>query len=152
MRAVTAATAAAILEIDRKSFDNLMLRLGDVALSPGRQGVERRIPVALVEELLLCRELMIAFGASAREAFDLARQVLGSAGSAGSRAALPPPELAGPDFFTLGEYLSLGIQRARLREEVQRRIAIAVETVVRRPRGRPRSRMRSPATPQPSDA
>ena len=41
MRAVTSSTAAAILGIERKTFDNLVARLDDPELPRGRQGVER---------------------------------------------------------------------------------------------------------------
>ena len=47
MRAVTTATAATVLGIERRSLDNLLLQLGPLALPPGRQGLERRIPVSL---------------------------------------------------------------------------------------------------------
>ena len=133
MRAVTAATAAAILQVDQKTFDNLMLRVGPAAFPPGRQGVERRIPVALIEDLLLTRDLCASMGIPTREAFGLAQRLLGRAGA--STALNPETEFLGS--LHVGDYIQLGADVAELRRQVQARLEAAVETVVRRPRGRP---------------
>ena len=140
MRAVTAATAAAVLQMDRKSFDNLLLRLGPDAVPRGRQGVERRIPVALIEELMLAQDISGAIGAPARESFLLARQLLGRL-----------PHEGTPDISTefvgslqLGQFIQLGADLATLRAEMQRRYEVAIESVVRRPRGRPSRRTVDP--------
>lgn len=133
MRAVTSATAAAILRLDRKNFDNMMLRIGPEALPPGRQGVERRIPVALIEELLLARELSIALAVPMRDAFGLSRALWGRTRSGG----VPDLGAAFVGSLHLGDYIQLGADLARLREELQARLEHAVESVVRPPRGRP---------------
>jgi hypothetical protein len=133
LRAVTAATAAAILQVDRKAFDNLLLRIGEDALPRGRQGVERRIPVALIEDLLLARDLSAALSIPAREAFGIARRLLGRSPSGGE------PDL-GADFIgslPVGDFIHLGADISALRLELQARLEAAVEAVVRRPRGRP---------------
>lgn len=133
MRAVTSATAAAILQIDRKNFDNMMLRIGPDALPPGRQGVERRIPVSLIEELLLARELSAALAVPMKEAFGLSRQLWGRTQAGGV------PDLAATFVGSvhLGDYIHLGVDLTRLRAELQARLEHAVESVVRPPRGRP---------------
>lgn len=133
MRAVTSATAAAILQIDRKTLDNILLRLGPEAVPPGRQGVERRIPIGLLEDLILARDLAAGLGVPMREAFGIARQIL-------NRTADGAPDL-GAEFIgslPVGAYCQLGADLVRLREDLQQRVEEAVETVVRRPRGRPR--------------
>jgi hypothetical protein len=134
LRAVTAATAAAILELDQKSFDNLVLRLGSQALPPGRQGVERRIPVALLEDLMLTRDLHQALGIPSREAFAVARRLLGRSDDAVGNLT-PDAEFVGS--LQAGTFVHVGADVRALREHVQARLEAAVEIVVRRPRGRP---------------
>lgn len=141
MRAVTAATAAAILELDQKTFDNLLLRIGDAALPPGRQGVERRIPVALLEDLMLTRDVSQSLGVPTRQAFAVARRLLGRTDGLVPGVA-PEAEFVGS--MRAGTFVQLGADLQALREHVQDRFEAAVETVVRRPRGRP---ARSSANP-----
>ncbi|HRQ76976.1 MAG TPA: hypothetical protein PLY94_00125 [Gemmatimonadaceae bacterium] len=133
MRAVTAATAAAILELDQKTFDNLLLRLGSAALPSGRQGVERRIPVTLLEDLMLTRDLHQALGIPTREAFAVARRLMGRSDQSGNVA--PEAEFVGS--LQAGAFVQIGADLRALRDHVQARLEAAVEIVVRRPRGRP---------------
>lgn len=132
MRAVTAATAAAILQVDRKSFDNMLLRIGPDALPRGRQGVERRIPVPLIEDLLLARDLSAALSIPVKEAFGMARQLLGRTPDGDLRQRA---EFVGS--LHVGDFIQLGADLTKLREELQWRIETAVESVVRPVRGRP---------------
>ncbi len=134
MRAVTAATAADILELGQKSFDNLLLRIGPDAIAPGRQGMERRIPVALIEDLLLTRELSSGLAIPTRDAFQLARRLLGRSPGTGR----PDLRVAFVGSLHIGEFIQLGTDVTALRHHVQARLEGAVETVVRRRRGRPR--------------
>lgn len=134
MRAVTGATAAAILELDQKTFDNLLLRLGELALPPGRQGVERRIPVALLEELLLTRDLHQALGIPTRDAFLVSRRLLGRQ-EAHRADVSPAADFVGS--LHAGAFVHVGADLQQLRDHLNQRLAAAVETVVRRPRGRP---------------
>jgi len=133
LRAVTAGTAAEILRLEQKAFDNLLLRLGADAIAPGRQGVERRIPVLLIEDLLLAREISAELAVPTREAFQLARRLLGRSPMSGR------PDLSAGfvGSLHLGDFIQLGADVATLREQVQARLEAAVETVVRRRRGRP---------------
>ena len=121
------------MRLDQKTFDNLLLRIGSEAVSPGRQGVERRIPVVLIEELLLARDLSAALAIPTRDAFAVARRLLGRSESSGE------VELGGGFHGSLhvGEFIQLGADLAELRATLQARLESAVETVVRRPRGRP---------------
>ena len=134
MRAVTTTTAADVLQVSRKSLDNLLGRIGSIGVGPGKQGVERRISVALLEELALTVELSRRAGIPAREAFALARALLGRA-----RADLSHPSLS-PDFIgsvALGPFVQLGADVRALREDLQTKLEAAIESVVRRRRGRP---------------
>jgi hypothetical protein len=127
LRAVTTATAAAVLAVDRKSLGNLLARLDPGVLPAGRQGVARRIPVALLEELALAAELATRLAVPAREAFDLAQRVLGRNTS--------------PDFIgsvAIGEFLQLGVDLRGFRAELHARLALEIESQVRPRRGRPR--------------
>lgn len=145
MRAVTTATAAAVLQMDRKSFDNFLLRIGSEAVPAGRQGVERRIALGLLEELLLAKELNGTLGVPAREAFAVARRLLGRT-SDGAEMSM------GGDFvgsLRIGTFVQLGADLSSLRAELQQRYETAVETVVRPQRGRPPRRSVGQA---PSDA
>lgn len=140
MRAVTAATAAEVLQMDRKAFDNMLLRIGSAALPRGRQGVERRIPVALIEELMLTADLSRSAGVPVREAYVISQRLLGNA---------PDSHLGGyVGSVPLGEFVQLGADIQRLREDLRERLEVAIESVVRRPRGRPRVRpgLRTPAS------
>lgn len=133
MRAVTGATAAEILGLEQKAFDNLLLRIGPDAITPGRQGVERRIPVGLIEDLLLTRELSAGLGIPTKEAFQLARRLLGRSPGTG----MPDLRAAFVGSLHIGEFIQIGTDIAALRQRVQARLEAAVETVVRRRRGRP---------------
>ncbi len=132
MRAITTATAAVALGMERKALDNLLLQLGPLALPTGRQGVERRIPVALLETLAMTTDLVNATGMRIREAFELSSTLIASADRSAS-----PDEVGAA---TLGPYLRLEAELGSLRRELTQRLELAIETVVRRPRGRPRRR------------
>ena len=118
MRAVTTATAAAVLGIERKALDNILSRLGEDVIPKGRQGVERRIPVALLGELLLTAEIAHRLGGSVREAYALAQQL--TRGES-----------------TLGSFVRVSADTTSVRTEIDHRLEVAIESVVRRPRGRP---------------
>lgn len=144
MRAVTSATAAAVLAIDSKSLGNLIARIGSEALPPGRQGVARRIPVAFLELLALSTELSDRLSLSASEAFALARRLLSGGGEhppepiagAPERTASPSADFVGS--VTLGDFLYLGVDLQRFRAELHARLTQAIESHVRPRRGRPR--------------
>lgn len=128
MRAVTTATAATVLGIERRSLDNLLLQLGPLALPPGRQGLERRIPVSLLDTLALTTALVDRTGMRIRDAFGLASGLI-------SPLAHPAP---GTTAITIGPFLRLEADVQSLKQEIAERLELAIETVVRRPRGRPR--------------
>jgi hypothetical protein len=123
--------------MDRKSFDNFLLRIGSDAIPAGRQGVERRIALALLEELLLAKELNGTLGVPAKEAYHTSCRLLGRPAAA-TRAG-DPDEFVGS--LRIGTFVQLGADLSTLRAELQRRYETAVETVVRPQRGRPPKRM-----------
>ncbi len=110
----------------------MLLRIGPEALPRGRQGVERRIPVSLIEDLLLARDLSAALSIPVKEAFGVARMLLGRAPDGDLRLRAP---FVGS--LHVGEFIQLGADLGKLREELQWRIESAVESVVRPARGRP---------------
>jgi hypothetical protein len=145
LRAVTTTTAAIVLGIERKVLDNLLVRLAPEALPKGRQGVERRIPISLLEHLALTTELSEMLGVPVREAFTLSRALTGEIPLAPrnetSRAGQAPGGAMGASRAgraVLGDYLRIDADLERLREDLDVRLALAIESVVRRPRGRPR--------------
>lgn len=120
MRAVTTATAAAAIGMQKKALDNLLGRLELPEAVSGRQGVDRRIPVSLLSDLLLTAELSDQLGIPIRTAFALARRL-----AAGTIEA--------------GPFLRVHADTVSIQGEVDRQLEVAIETVVRKPRGRPRS-------------
>ena len=155
MRAVTTATAAIVLGVERKALDNILVRLGRDALPLGRQGIERRIPVALLETLALTEELSDGLGMRIRDAFFVARLLTTStdnvpdANRVADRVAHRPvgrPAGRATEEITrqtpIGQYLRLDADLHRLRNEIHERLELAIENVVRRQRGRPRSSAR----------
>ena len=119
MRAVTTATAAAVLGLKRKALDNILNRLDSALLPRGRQGVERRIPISVLADLFIATELSRSLGTPASRAFDIA-QTLSSEGGA----------QAGP-------FVLLRVDRAAVQAELDAQLEVAIESVVRKPRGRP---------------
>jgi hypothetical protein len=127
IRAVTTATAAVVLATSRKSLDNLLARLAPESLPEGRQGRERRIPIALLEELALTIELRTHMNAAAEDAYACARQLLG-------RDRLTQ-EFIGA--VRLGDFLQVGIDLQAFRASLHSRLERAIESHVRPRRGRP---------------
>ena len=118
MRAVTSAAAAAILGIERKAFDNLIARIGPGEFPKGRQGIDRRIPVASLAALRLAHEFSLELAIPIGPAFQLARSL-----EAGEPAS--------------GVHFELRADFPALRKAIDRDLAQVVETLVRRRRGRP---------------
>lgn len=117
--------------MDRKAFDSFLARLGADVLPPGRQGVERRVPVGALELLALTHEITVGLRVPAREALVIARSALGDR----------PDASSGPDLSesaaTIGRFSSLLVDRTALKREIKERLEAAIESVVRPRRGRP---------------
>jgi len=124
MRAITSQTAAQVLEITQKQLDNLLLRIGGVASIPesgsqGRQGRERRIPIRSLPELALTLELMAGLGLGVRDGYRIASALCAGRG------------------LEVG-HLTIGADLEGLRDQIDQRLAAAIETTIRAKRGRPR--------------
>lgn len=126
MRAVTTATAAVALGIDRKTLDNAISRLGSAVVPRGRQGLERRIPANLLPIIALALDISRHLGTPIRDAFPLAQRLM-----SGQRE--------------IGPRLSIHADVDRIQGDISARLESAIETVVRRPRGRPRRSPRGEA-------
>jgi hypothetical protein len=123
MRAITSQTAAQVLQITPKQLDNLLLRIGEVASSTesgskGRQGRERRIPIKILPELALTLELVDGLGVGLRDGYRIASELC-----------------SGRD-HEFG-HLTIGTNLEGLRDQIDQRLAAAIETTVRAKRGRP---------------
>lgn len=123
MRAITSQTAAQVLQITPKQLDNLLLRIGEVASnsesgSKGRQGRERRIPIKILPELALTLELVTGLGVGIRHGYLIAS------------------ELRSGRNHAVG-HLTLGADLGSLTNQIDQRLAAAIETTVRAKRGRP---------------
>lgn len=146
MRAVTTATAAAVLSLDRKKLDNLLSRVGADRFKNGRQGVERRIPISVLEEISLTAQLSDCLSIPAREAFAVARQLLG-------REVVPSTNGSADTVFVgslhLGPFVNLGVNLHAFRADLHARLELAIESQVRPRRGRPKKpQVRSGPTPE----
>lgn len=133
MRAVTSATAAETLRISRRRLDSILNRLGEAAIAKGRQGVDRRIPVQLLETLMLAVELERGLELPVVEAFERARQLLASSPDATAS------EPRGLRRLPVGEHSALLVDVDALRARVEEHLGTAIESVVKPRRGRPRA-------------
>jgi len=118
LRAVTSATAATVLGIRPKQLDNVLARIGARAFPIGRQGRDRRLPIQRLPELALTLELVTRLGVPVRKAHRVAAAIL-------------------QGDLDAGPVLQLAVDLAHLRRRIDERLALAIETVVRLPRGRP---------------
>lgn len=119
MRAVNSATAATIVGLDAKAFDNMIGRVGLSELSRGRQGLARRIPVSVLPQLLLTAELTERLGIPYKQAYSIARAL-----AEGQQPAAP--------------LVTMQADYERIRAQVNAQLEHVIESVVPRPRGRPR--------------
>lgn len=108
-------------ESDRKWVDNLLSHFDVPGVESAKQGVARRVSADGVYHIVLIRRLSLAVGLSLERAVALAQRLL--------RADASP--------VSLGHALELRIDRQAFHREVDDRIALAVEAVVPRRRGRP---------------
>ncbi len=118
MRAVNSATAAAIIGLEIKAFDNMIGRIEASELPRGRQGLARRIPVSVLPQLLLTAELSERLGIPHRQAYKVAGEL-----ADGRQPAAP--------------FVRMAVDLERIRTQVNSQLEHAIESVVPRPRGRP---------------
>jgi len=118
VRAVTSATAAAVLGLRPKQLDNVLARIGPEAFPRGRQGRDRRLPIQRLPELAVTLELVGRLGLPVRKAHRVAAAMV--------RGALD----AGP-------VLTLAVDLDAVRRRIDDRLVLAIESTVRPVRGRP---------------
>ncbi len=120
MRAVTTRTVAHALGLTDRQVANILSRYPVRALSRGRQGQSRRIPVQTVEHLALALELEAALRDPLTTALSLADRLMAE----------------GTGHIESDEVL-LHVDLPALRSRVMARLAQAVEESVPIARGRP---------------
>ena len=129
MRLYSVAVASLAVDAPLKWTDNLIShhRISDVRSRS--RGVARGVSWAGVMRIALIRALHVHLGCGVREAVILSGGLL--RGSEGT--------------LTLGEWLTLAIDRDALERDVQRRLVEALESAPNPRRGRPAARGKSPA-------
>lgn len=130
-----AATADA-LGIDEKQLDNIISRNDIPGIDRARRGTARRIAADAVVTLRIALELVRVLKLPTAVALTLAQQV----------------QRCGGDTIRLGEYVSITVDLAMLRASTSGRLDAAVESIGRRPRGRPPARQGSRHGPRHPEA
>lgn len=124
--------------MNRRSLDGMLAQIGGDLLPRGRQGVERRIPIQLLETLALTADIKATLGVPLREALSLAQQLTSI--SATNDPASGQANRTGHSGLPVGEFATFVVHREALRASLERRLESAIESVVRPRRGRPRAR------------
>jgi hypothetical protein len=126
-RSYDVAAAALTLDVPIKWVDNLLSRHRIPGVEQTRQGVTRRLSQHAITTIALVWILCEELGITASKAVDLAARMT----------------TAGDATLTFGEgSLVLGFDRATVARRLAERVADAVESAPRRPRGRPRTTSR----------
>lgn len=117
--------AAFAADVDRKWIDNLLSHFDVPGVESERRGVARRLSLDAIRTVVLVRVLTADTGLSVDRALAVAAQLLDAYDG---RATSSSP------------WIALHIDRSAFEADVERRVAAAVEAVVPRKRGRPRTR------------
>ena|SRR5690349_14967650 len=125
MRLYNIAVASLAADAPVKWTDNLIAHHAIPDVRSRSRGVPRGVSWAGLVRISLIRELHQSLGCGVREAVELADRLL--------RASHPT--------VTLGRWSTLGFDRRGLEEDLQRRLAEALESAPRPRRGRPARRM-----------
>lgn len=115
--------AAHVANADRKWVDNLLSRFDVPGVDTARQGIARRISPSGIHYIALVRRLTLELSVSAERAVSLTATLLRS--DAGQAA--------------VSRVLTIQLDRHRFAQEIDQRLADAVESIVPARRGRPRS-------------
>ncbi len=124
MRLYSVAVASLAIEAPAKWIDNLIAHHQIPDVRSRTRGVARGVSWAGLVRIALIRELHVALGCGVREAVALADHLL--------RA--PTGQMM------VGRWSTLGFERRALEEDLQRRLAEALESAPRPRRGRPARR------------
>lgn len=125
MRLYSVAMASLAIDAPVKWTDNLIAHHAILEVRSRTRGVPRGISWTGLVRIALIRELHLALGCGVREAVALADQLL----RAPDRAVI------------VGRWSTLGFDRRALEEDLQRRLAEALESAPRPRRGRPVRRL-----------
>lgn len=125
MRLYSVAMASLAIDAPVKWTDNLIAHHAILEVRSKTRGVPRGISWTGLVRIALIRELHLALGCGVREAVALADQLL----RAPDRAVI------------VGRWSTLGFDRRALEEDLQRRLAEALESAPRPRRGRPVRRL-----------
>ena len=120
MRAYTVAVAALALDVDPKWIDNVLSHHHIKGVERKRQGIQRRIPPESLLTLAGARHLVDALGLPISRAIELVEK----AGTSAGRAEASP-------------LLQIELDLTTVANEVNERLADAVEGAAYKPRGRP---------------
>ena len=125
MRQYSVAVASLAIDAPVKWTDNLIAHHSLPDVRSKSRGIARGISWAGLVRIALIRELHRSLGCGVREAVDLADRLLRAPDSA----------------VRLGRWSTIGFERREFEEELQRRLAEALETAPRPRRGRPARRL-----------
>ena len=134
-RAYDIAVAAVAIGVERKWLDNLTAQHSIPGTEHVARGVARRLSMRTLLTATIVRDLNTGLGVPVARGVQVARAILGgdpdeprdpAAVPEGARPALP-----------IAESVSLVVDVAQLRGDIERRLLVAMETVVPRRRGRP---------------
>lgn len=124
MRLYSVAVASLAIDAPVKWTDNLIAHHAIPDVRSRTRGIARGVSWAGLVRIALIRELHLALGCGVREAVALSERLLRTADGV----------------LTAGRWTSLGFDRRALEDELQRRLADALESAPRPRRGRPARR------------
>jgi hypothetical protein len=122
MKTLSTDAAAAALDVDRKTLDNILAREARHLVRAGRRGRSRRIPIRALELIALALVLSRDVGITIARGLEVAEKIL----------SVPSAQVA------LGSLTTLAFDVSRLRIALEQSISDALESVAEPTRGRPR--------------
>jgi len=129
------AVAAVAIGVERKWLDNLTAQHSIPGTEHVARGVARRLSMRTLLTAAIVRDLNRGLGVPVARGVEVASLILGAepTDQATSASAFAAPRAA----LQIAESVSLSIDVARLEVEIERRLLVAMETMVPRRRGRP---------------
>jgi len=134
-RAYDIAVAAVAIGVERKWLDNLTAQHSIPGTEHVARGVARRLSMRTLLTAAIVRDLNAGLGVPVARGVQVAGSVLGPEATSQSAAGAAPPEPR--TALSIAESVSLVVDVAKLEMEIERRLLVAMETVVPRRRGRP---------------
>lgn len=126
-RSYSVAIAALAIDAPSKWIDNLLSQHPIPEVVVASRGVSRRIPYPVLLRLALSRQLHVGLGLAVRDALVLARELLAEPGEAAEiRRGV----------------IRIGVDRAEVERELDRRLREVLESAPATRRGRPARRRR----------